>query len=1135
MYKDYSKLEKNNIKHKTQIINTRNGANIGSLISEKSFNLNEFIMKRDGSFQPNTAALKLKINRGNLGLNFSGEIDLEETSLQIPTLENIDLDNAMFLNWDFESDLWLDTSIQLRDLLKKGDELVFIDVIEDESYEFFRGYLTTDPNLIIKNSYVSVSIEVKDRTYNLLDKVAKEAFFRQGWYLCNNSSKETSLLHYLAYQMGYSDNELEFEDIKYQGNYVDIPVVKIDKDSPYLTEFAEACRAIEARFHQVHNKLVVRSYLNESTIDKYEFNKTNILNSIDSKSNISNFSKVKVTYEKLQEKKEQLVWALVGEKGTVDEANIKVPANTTKENNNLWWTVDFRPSGVVASYKEPEIEATTKDGTKINLEYDLQIEKNGGKLKLLNSLDEEVYINKFHIKGAPIHYFPGNSITFPSDDTKKTNSPATNKYIQHVNIASLKAKNTYNFECRDYKRITFDTNVSRWLVPGMICSINHSDYSNENMIIESIIRNYSSCKVTLREYLPVIDAGDLQSLNQSGATEEDMQGTNMEDVVKVDPNIPPAPEIKAVEPNIGGIVVKLEEYPRGDIANFEFKLTMVNSDNTPIKDQEVLTHYYNSYLVPIMLTNKNYYGKKWQVEVRAIDLKSRFSEWSLITPKCYAIALKMSSEGIEDSSITTNKLQFGNNDAIYVDTDGYLRIKASGVLIGPDENIIDKIKDVDEKVDGKQLTLLRLNATTQIFKKDLNGNITPSTSTLTATLQNVEDTVQWKFNDGIWTDGGYSKIISNTSNFPCEISCRLKSDFSMIDKITLHLLEDGKDGSKGDIGPQGSPGKNGIDGENVYFHIAYADDANGNGFSQSPSNKNYIGTYCDNTMEDSSNPLNYDWILVKGSQGENGEDGVPGLNGTNGKTSYLHIAYADNINGGGFSQSSIGKEFMGTYVDFLISDSSDPSKYDWKKIKGDTGLQGPQGVNGVDGDKGDKGDTGPKGSNGVNAISGFLTNEAHILSCNKEGNVISYTNATGDFKVYNGTTEVNASFSVENQIGGVFSIDSNGIYKCTSLTNETALCTLKAVYSGHVITKIFSVLKGANIDAVNEISSAKAEEINKKIKAGEIVLSAKTSVYDWLKIFGVNKGIASFNGDTEATSTKKTIVDGGVIEFWEKV
>ena len=81
---------------------------------------------------------------------------------------------------------------------------------------------------------------------------------------------------------------------------------------------------------------------------------------------------------------------------------------------------------------------------------------------------------------------------------------------------------------------------------------------------------------------------------------------------------------------------------------------------------------------------------------------------------------------------------------------------------------------------------------------------------------------------------------------------------------------------------------------------------------------------------------------IQGIQGPQGEQGIPGTNGSDGKTSYLHIAYADSADGStGFSVSdSTDKLYIGQYTDFISADSTDPTKYTWTKIKGDTGADG---------------------------------------------------------------------------------------------------------------------------------------------------------------------------------------------------
>ena len=144
----------------------------------------------------------------------------------------------------------------------------------------------------------------------------------------------------------------------------------------------------------------------------------------------------------------------------------------------------------------------------------------------------------------------------------------------------------------------------------------------------------------------------------------------------------------------------------------------------------------------------------------------------------------------------------------------------------------------------------------------------------------------------------------------------------------------GLQGLQGLQGKQGLPGKPGRDGLTAYTHIAYADTAQGGGFSQSPAGKAYVGMYVDHTATDSTSPSAYAWSLIKGADGR---DGTPGKPGKDGRTPYLHIAYADTAQGGGFSQSPDGKPYIGQYTDYSQPDSSDPSRYTWSRIKGEQG------------------------------------------------------------------------------------------------------------------------------------------------------------------------------------------------------
>ena len=133
-------------------------------------------------------------------------------------------------------------------------------------------------------------------------------------------------------------------------------------------------------------------------------------------------------------------------------------------------------------------------------------------------------------------------------------------------------------------------------------------------------------------------------------------------------------------------------------------------------------------------------------------------------------------------------------------------------------------------------------------------------------------------------------------------------------------------------GTDGIPGEPGADGVTYYTWIKYADDANGNGMSQYPDDKKYIGIANNKTTaSESDDPDDYQWSLIKG------EDG---------KTSYFHVKYAPNGNPTAAEMKETPDVYIGTYVDFSEPDSDDPDDYTWSKFEGTDGIPG---INGIDG------------------------------------------------------------------------------------------------------------------------------------------------------------------------------------------
>lgn len=205
----------------------------------------------------------------------------------------------------------------------------------------------------------------------------------------------------------------------------------------------------------------------------------------------------------------------------------------------------------------------------------------------------------------------------------------------------------------------------------------------------------------------------------------------------------------------------------------------------------------------------------------------------------------------------------------------------------------------------------------------------------------------------------------------------------------------GPQGLQGPKGDQGIPGVKGADGKTQYTHIAYADTVSGSGFSQTDTDKAFIGMYQDFNTTDSRNPQDYRWSKWKGSDGR---DGIPGKPGADGRTPYVHFAYADSADGRtGFSLTQDStKRYLGICTNFDKADSTNPVDYSWNDTAGSVSVGGR---NLLKGSKGPfKPDRKPTNfDNNVlykNETSVYLEqNQKYLISAKSDGNFTALHNA----------------------------------------------------------------------------------------------------------------------------------------------
>ena len=176
-------------------------------------------------------------------------------------------------------------------------------------------------------------------------------------------------------------------------------------------------------------------------------------------------------------------------------------------------------------------------------------------------------------------------------------------------------------------------------------------------------------------------------------------------------------------------------------------------------------------------------------------------------------------------------------------------------------------------------------------------------------------------------------------------------------------------------------------------------------------------------------------------------------------------------------------EWSGSSVSYIVGDfvQRNGSSYSVIIAHTSTALNGPPGANwallaaqGTDGAPGADGDPGPPGADGdpgpagTAAITGYLTSEAVQLFAYANGSVVSYSPATGSFKVFSGNTDVSSSFSLSTlsnpqtltvgYVGRTYSVTAG-----FDANEDTASLTIRATgsgtYTGVTIDKVFSLSK----------------------------------------------------------------------------
>ena len=317
-------------------------------------------------------------------------------------------------------------------------------------------------------------------------------------------------------------------------------------------------------------------------------------------------------------------------------------------------------------------------------------------------------------------------------------------------------------------------------------------------------------------------------------------------------------------------------------------------------------------------------------------------------------AVGLNADWINTGAITVKDAD--KNIIFQVDMDTKTVVIDPDVLIIGNMTLSEKLENMDENIASAKNMTFQLSNDMQTITSDADGNI-PVFPTVTTTAK-----VMYGSND-ITNDCSYTVTKSDSVTGSWDVDTHtytvtgLSADNGWVDIKATYLINLSIT-KRFTISKQ----KSGKNGKQLYTWRKYASMPDGSDMSDSPdyvklldsaespildstgdeiytvTEAIFVGIADNKTTETpSDNPKDYIWSRFRG---EDGADGI-GIPGENGETSYIHTAYANSIDGTvDFSTTDTDRIYIGHYSDFEKTDSADPAKYTWARMRGEDGPPG---------------------------------------------------------------------------------------------------------------------------------------------------------------------------------------------------
>ena len=360
----------------------------------------------------------------------------------------------------------MDASFILDEKLVDTGNEVKIEVIDEVGnllYEL-QGMATLERRNKSYTGKETFTYSIKDSYDKLFDKVVPETMVFFDLFFCNTKDKHNSLLHIIAYKLGFREDQVDFKDIAFNdGSLMRVPFVLFEQDERWVDILQRFIKATDSILYIKNKKLFSRPR-NFMLNEVLKFDRTNIITDIEETFKSALYNGIRVNYDRFIKLQNQVVFNLA-QKIIVDKNR---PAGS-KDIQSMRITYTTSSVSNPTLTKGTAYYFTREDDIKSKIDIKLvkgthyiieEWKETQAIVKFFNPYPYKLYIENFEIKGLPLVKYQDNEAVIKNPNIiekyqenfvsiQKNREVQTEKLAKHIALSEYKAQilnnRTFNF------------------------------------------------------------------------------------------------------------------------------------------------------------------------------------------------------------------------------------------------------------------------------------------------------------------------------------------------------------------------------------------------------------------------------------------------------------------------------------------------------------------------------------------------------------------------------------------------------------------------------------------------------------------------------------------------------------------